>query len=196
MNASGKNTGLFFGSFNPIHNGHIEIARYMLRNEGLDEIWFIVSPQNPLKESEKLVNAQQRLEMVKLAALSDPGFRVSDIEFTLPRPSFTYYTLERLSAGFPGRVFYLIIGSDNLEEFSLWKNHELILKNYKLLVYPRKKEADILFTEESNVRITQAPLLNISSTEIRGLYKTGKNASKLVNPDVHQYIISHRLYIQ
>jgi nicotinate-nucleotide adenylyltransferase len=196
MNASVQNTGLFFGSFNPVHNGHLEIARYMLSNEGLDEIWFVVSPQNPLKESEELVNAQQRLEMMKLAALSDPRFKVSDVEFTMPRPSFTYHTLERLSANFPEKQFYLIIGSDNLEELSLWKNHKLILQNYKLLVYPRKKEIGGLFTEEPNIRITHAPLLNISSTEIRGLYKSGQDASHLVNPDVHRYIVNNRLYIQ
>jgi nicotinate-nucleotide adenylyltransferase len=192
-NSSTKN-GLFFGSFNPVHNGHLIIADYMLDQEGLDEIWFIVSPQNPLKESKKLANGQQRLEMMKLAVAPEPRFKVSDVEFAMPRPSYTFDTLEMLSRIYPERNFFLIIGSDNLEEFHLWKNHEQILKKYQILVYPRNEEINSSFAKEPNVKITQAPLIEISSTKIREFLKAGRNVDAFIPDEIKKYILDNGLY--
>jgi nicotinate-nucleotide adenylyltransferase len=187
-------TGLFFGSFNPVHNGHLIIANYMLDQEGLDEIWFIVSPQNPLKESEMLANEQERLEMMKLAVSSEPRFKVSDVEFSMPKPSYTFDTLELLSQSYPERSFFLIIGSDNLEDFHLWKNHEQILKKYQILVYPRKKEINSPFASEPNVTVTQAPLVEISSTKIRKYLKAGRSVEAFIPQEIKKHIKVHGLY--
>jgi nicotinate-nucleotide adenylyltransferase len=194
MPNSSTKTGLFFGSFNPVHNGHLIIADYMLDQEGLDEIWFIVSPQNPLKESKKLANGQQRLEMMKLAVAPEPRFKVSDVEFAMPRPSYTFDTLEMLSRIYPERNFFLIIGSDNLEEFHLWKNHEQILKKYQILVYPRNEEINSSFAKEPNVKITQAPLIEISSTKIREFLKAGRNVDAFIPDEIKKYILDNGLY--
>lgn len=196
MSASKQNTGLFFGSFNPVHNGHLEIARYMLDNEGLNEIWFIVSPQNPLKESKNLANARQRLEMMKLAVSAEPRFKVSDVEFSMPEPSYTIDTLNFLAGTYPERRFYLIIGSDNLEDFHLWKDYEQVLQQYKILVYPRKKEFKNPYAREPNVNITQAPLIRASSTQVRELIKKNKEANHLIPVKVAEYINNSRLYLK
>jgi nicotinate-nucleotide adenylyltransferase len=194
MPNNSTNTGLFFGSFNPVHNGHLLIANYMLDKEGLDEIWFIVSPQNPLKESEELANEQQRLEMMKLAVASEPRFKVSDVEFSMPKPSYTFDTLELLSQAYPERSFFLIIGSDNLEDFNLWKNYEQILKNYQILVYPRKMEINSPFASEPNVTITRAPLVEVSSTQVRRFINEGSDISNLIPASVKQFINGNGLY--
>lgn len=166
----------------------------MLDQEGLDEIWFIVSPQNPLKESKKLANGQQRLEMMKLAVAPEPRFKVSDVEFAMPRPSYTFDTLEMLSRIYPERNFFLIIGSDNLEEFHLWKNHEQILKKYQILVYPRNVKINSSFAKEPNVKITQAPLIEISSTKIREFLKAGRNVDAFIPDEIKKYILDNGLY--
>jgi nicotinate-nucleotide adenylyltransferase len=194
MNPEKTNTGLFFGSFNPVHNGHLVIARYMLEQEGLDEIWFVVSPQNPLKDAGSLANAEQRLDMLKLTVAKDSRFKVCDVEFSMPKPSYTFDTLELLLKSHPGRSFFLIIGSDNLEEFQLWKNFEQILKKYQILVYPRKKEINSLFTSRPNVKITQAPLVEISSTQIRKLLMEGKDLESLIPHEIMRYIMEQGLY--
>jgi len=194
MNARKNNTGLFFGSFNPVHQGHLGIAEYLLNHEGLDEIWFVVSPKNPLKDSEQLANPAQRLDLVKLATASRPAMKTCDLEFSMPRPSYTIDTLKLLSEKYPERVFFLIIGSDNLEEFSLWKNHEQILRDYKILVYPRSRKFKTPFDHFPNVRITQAPLIEISSTLIRQRLKEKKDVSHLLPAEVHRYIIQNALY--
>jgi nicotinate-nucleotide adenylyltransferase len=194
MPNSSTKTGLFFGSFNPVHNGHLIIANYMLDHEGLEEIWFIVSPQNPLKESEILANEQQRMEMIKLAIAPEPRFKVSDVEFSMPKPSYTFKTLEVLTQTKPERNFFLLIGSDNLEDFHLWKNYEQILKKYQILVYPRKKEVNNPYAEAPNVKITKAPLIGISSTEIRELIRAGSNVNQLIPEKVYKYIFIKSLY--
>jgi nicotinate-nucleotide adenylyltransferase len=194
MNPDKMKTGLFFGSFNPLHNGHLLIARYMLEHESLDEVWFIVSPQNPLKDAASLASAEQRLEMLNLAVAKDSRFKVCDVEFSMPKPSYTFDTLELLSKTHPERSFALIIGSDNLEDFRLWKNYEQILEKYQLLVYPRDKEVNSPFASRPNVKITQAPLVEISSTQIRKLLKEGKDLESLIPHEIMRYIMEQGLY--
>lgn len=186
--------GLFFGSFNPVHNGHLVIANYMLDHEELDQIWFIVSPQNPLKESERLANEQQRLEMMKLAVASEPRFIVSDVEFSMAKPSYTFRTLEALTQTYPEINFFLIIGSDNLEEFHLWKNHEQILNKYQILVYPRREDFNNPYADNPNVKITRAPLIEVSSTQVRRLINDGSDVSNLIPARVQENIKANRLY--
>lgn len=194
MHVDTINTGLFFGSFNPVHKGHLRIAGYLINNEGLDEIWFVVSPQNPLKGSEGLANPQQRLEMMKLAIASEPRLKICDVEFSMPKPSYTFNTLQLLTSRHACRKFHLIIGSDNLEEFQRWKNHEQILENYKILVYPRRKKVKSPFDHHPNVKLTQAQLISVSSTEIRQSLKQNKDVRKMLPEAVCRYIISNGLY--
>jgi nicotinate-nucleotide adenylyltransferase len=194
MNVKSKNTGLFFGSFNPVHLGHLGIAGYLLDGEKLDEVWFVVSPKNPLKDDKMLANPLQRLEMVKLTTAQNPAFKTCDQEFSMPTPSYTIDTLKLLNEKYPERDFFLIIGSDNLEELHLWKDHEQILRDYKILVYPRGKTAINPFDQHSNVKITQAPLIDISSTLIREQLKDKKDVSEMLPANVLRYIIKNRLY--
>ena len=186
--------GLFFGSFNPIHTGHLIIANYIANNT-VDEVWFIVSPQNPLKQSTALLNAGHRLEFVKLAIETDDRFKVSDIEFQLPKPSYTIDTLLTLSKMYPHHEFYLILGSDNYSGLSEWKSSSQIINNFKLLVYERpgfpirtKKNA------YNNITFLNAPLLDISSTEIRELISQNKNIHYLVPEKVYKAIETNGYY--
>ena len=132
-----RNIGLYFGSFNPIHIGHLIIAEYMIENSDLDEIWFVVSPSNPLKKKESLLDERQRLYMVNIAIEDDARFRSSDIEFKLPYPSYTCVTLAHLTERYPEKNFSLIMGEDNLENIEKWKNYEFILNNFHIYTYPR-----------------------------------------------------------
>lgn len=159
--------GLFFGSFNPVHIGHMALANYMLEFTNLDEVWMVVSPHNPLKQKASLLNQHQRLDLVNLAIDDHPHIKSSNIEFSLPQPSYTINTLVHLQEKYPQHQFSLIMGQDNLGSFHKWKNYEEILKNYKILVYPRPNCPASQFDTHSNVTITQAPLMEISSTFIR-----------------------------
>jgi len=159
--------GLFFGSFNPVHIGHMALANYMLSFTGMDQIWFIVSPQNPLKSKSQLLNQNHRLHLVNLAINDHPGMRSSNIEFELPQPSYTVSTLAHLREKFPAHRFSLIIGQDNLKTFSKWRNYEEILKQFQLFVYPRPGVGQTEFDTHPQVHLTQAPLIEISSTFIR-----------------------------
>ena len=159
--------GLFFGSFNPIHNGHMAIAGYMAQYTDLDQVWFVVSPHNPLKEKKSLLKGYHRLAMVQAATEDIDYLKASDIEFGLPLPSYTTVTLAYLSEKYPGHQFALIIGSDNLENFHKWKNYEVILNNYQLYVYPRTGHTDHALLQHPSIILTQAPQVELSSTFIR-----------------------------
>ena len=187
--------GLFFGSFNPIHTGHLLIADYFIEFEIFDKIWFVVSPQNPFKSSDKLVDENLRFEMLKLAISDNEKFEACDIEFKLPRPSYTSDTLNHLRQKFPEHIFSPIIGGDNLQSFHLWKNHEEILNNHEIYVYRRAGYySNPLFANQNKIKVFDVPLLNISSTYIREMLQAGKSVKYLVPDEVEEFIKEHKLY--
>jgi nicotinate-nucleotide adenylyltransferase len=175
------NIALFFGSFNPIHNGHIHIANYILSIGICNEVWFVVSPQNPLKENKTLLDENLRLKLTNKAIKAYCNIKVCDIEFNLPKPSYTYNTLKILKEKHKDCNFHLIIGGDNLNIFHKWRDNDKILKEFKLIVYPREGISEIE-SNKPNVIILNAALKNISSTEIREEIKKDKNIANLV-PD-------------
>lgn len=159
--------GLFFGSFNPVHIGHMALANYLLEFTDLERIWFVVSPHNPLKEKKTLLADHHRLELVRLAIGDHSKMKASNIEFKLPQPSYTTNTLAHLSEKYPQHAFSLIMGSDNLESLHKWKNYEVILQHYSILVYPRPGHDGGKFKAHPSVKMTEAPLMEISSTFLR-----------------------------
>ena len=187
--------GLFFGSFNPIHIGHLIIAQTMINDAPLDEVWFIVSPLNPLKDSNSLIHHFDRIDMVELAIEGNDRLKVSDIEFNLPQPSYTINTLVHISEKYSNHQFQLIIGEDNLENFHKWKNYEQILKEYGLLVYARKGSDGEKYSQYPNVKFVDAPLINISATYIRKKIHQQKSIIYLVPEKVEDYIRERRLYL-
>ena len=189
--------GLFFGSFNPIHIGHLIIANIMAENTDLHKVWFVVSPQNPLKPSKGLLHEFDRYDMVKAAIADHYKLEVSDVEFHLPKPSYTIHTLAHLTEKFPDKEFKVIIGEDNLENFAKWKNHEQILDQFGLYVYPRLNglvgQARPTVTNSdlkrhAHVQMIEAPLLDISATYIRNCIKNNKSIRYLVPEAVEQMI--------
>lgn len=188
MNPLKIKTGIFSGSFNPIHIGHLALANYLCEFEDLDEVWFMVSPQNPLKKQTDLLPDEFRLELVKLAIDGYSKFQVSDFEFKLPRPSFTVHTLDSLKETYPNREFYLIIGSDNWQLFSRWKEAERIVSENKLLIYPRPGFNVNAEELPDNVRTVDSPMLEISSTFIRQALVAGKDVRYFLHPKVYQRI--------
>lgn len=189
-----KRTGLYFGSFNPIHVGHLAIAGYITSFAPLDELWFVVSPQNPLKEKKSLLDAYQRLELVRLAIADDERFRVSDIEFHMPRPSFTIDTLTYLEEKYPEREFLLIMGSDGLATFRKWKNFELIEKKYHRIIYPRPGMSKDEILSHPNLTLVDAPQMDISSSFIRQAISEGKDIRHFLPEAVHRYIREMHFY--
>jgi len=187
-------TGLYFGSFNPIHNGHMAIANYMREFTDLDEVWFVVSPQNPFKNKQSLLNDYQRLEMVELAIDDTPGFRASNIEFHLPKPSFTVDTLAYLYDKYPDKEFVLIMGSDNLVNFHKWKNFNEILRYYKIYVYPRPDTPITNLHNHPQVTLTDAPLMEISSSFIRNAIKANKDIRFYLPRKVWNFIKEMHFY--
>lgn len=187
-------TGLYFGSFNPIHNGHMAIANYMREFTGLDEVWFIVSPQNPFKNKQSLLSEYHRFEMVELAINDTAGYRASNIEFHLPKPSYTVDTLAYLFDKYPDREFVLIMGSDNLKNFHKWKNFNEILRYHHIFVYPRPNIPDTPLLQNPRIHLTDAPLMEISSSFIRTAIKEGKDVRFYLPHRVWNFIEEMHFY--
>lgn len=189
------NIGLFGGSFNPIHNGHVRLAKSLLQEAALDEVWFLVSPQNPFKQDQQLLDDDKRLQLVRLALKEEPQLIASDFEFHLPKPSYTWNTLQALEQEYPERKFTLLIGGDNWEAFDKWYRYEDILKRYPIIVYPREgsKVSGVKF-QVSDIQIVETPLINISSTQIRQRLQEGKSVRGLVNTEVAMVIEQEHLY--
>ena len=186
--------GLFFGSFNPIHIGHLMMAEYFVENTDLKEIWFVVSPNNPLKKKESLLNEHQRLYMVNLAIEDDARFRSCDIEFKLPIPSYTCNTLVHLTEKYPHYHFVLIMGEDNLENIEKWKNYDFILNNYEIYVYPREGYHGSLQQKYKNIHYVNSPKIEISATMIRNSIANKKSIKYFLHPKVFQFIDEMQLY--
>ena len=189
------NIGLYFGSFNPIHIGHLIIANHVLNETSINKIWFIVSPQNPFKESKTLLNEFDRLHLVRLATQDDNRIKCSDIEFNLPKPSYTTNTLTFLSEKYPEHQFSIIIGSDSYQNLDKWKNYETIINNYPVYVYKREGH-EIKKTFEKEPVILNAPLIEISASQIREHIRSAKSIRYLVPEIVREEIESRKFYKQ
>ena len=183
-----KKVGIFGGSFNPIHIGHLALANYLCEFSHLDEVWFMVSPQNPLKRNDKLWDDELRLELARLATEDYPKFKVCDIEFQLPRPSYTIHTLNALKEAYPGHEFTLLIGADNWKLFPHWKASDEIIAHHKVLVYPRPGYEIDESMLPVNVQLVNTPLLEVSSTFIRESLKQDKDVRYFLHPKVWERI--------
>ena len=192
-----KQIGLFFGSFNPIHIGHLIIANHLVEHSALDELWLVVTPQNPFKEKQSLLINHLRLEMVHLAIADYPKLRASDIEFHLPQPNYTIHTLAYLEEKYPKLHFALIMGEDNLKSLHKWKNYEQILSNYPIYVYPRLSEGTVseALTSHPNIQYVRAPIVELSATFIREEIKKKQNVRPLLPESVWQHIDKLGLYL-
>ena len=186
--------GLYFGSFNPIHIGHLIIANHVLNNSEVDKIWFVLSPHNPLKESHTLLNEYDRMHLAELAIADNPKFRASNVEFGLPRPSYTIDTLTYLSEKFPLEKFSVIMGGDSFQNIQRWKNYEQLLAQYSIIVYNRPG-----FTVNppvaAQITVMDAPMLDISSTFIRKQIREGKSARYILPEAVWKYVSDNRYYL-
>lgn len=189
-----KKTGLLFGSFNPIHIGHLMIAGYMYEFSDLDELWFVVSPLNPLKEQKSLLADHHRLEMVNLAIEDDNRFRSCNIEFKLPKPSYTINTLTYLQDKYPEREFVIISGTDIFPTFHKWKNWQQLLEFYTFYVYPRPGSQDHELTKHPSVKVFNAPMVEISASFIREAIREGKNMSYYLPDKTFKYIQEMHFY--
>ena len=186
--------GLYFGTFNPIHIGHLAIANAMLENTDMDQVWFVVSPQNPLKDRKTLLTDHHRLQMVKIAIDDNFNFKACDEEFHLPKPSYTTLTLAHLSEKYPNKEFCLIMGSDNLCTIDKWKNYQQILDNYKIFVYPRPEYLNSEWDKHKNVTMVEAPMMSISASYVRNAIKEGKSVKYLLTNEVIKYIDEMNFY--
>ena len=192
-----KRIGLYFGTFNPIHIGHLVIANHMVEFSDLDEVWFVVTPQSPFKVKKSLLDNHHRYQMVLEATEDYPKLKPSKIEFDLPQPNYTINTLVHLSEKYPESYqFCLIMGEDNLKGFHKWKNYEAILEGYYLYVYPRISEGEMepKFKEHPKIHKVNAPIMEISSTFIRKEHKNGKNIKPMLPPAVFKYMDEMNFY--
>jgi nicotinate-nucleotide adenylyltransferase len=185
--------GLYFGSFNPIHIGHLIIANYVLNESYVDKIWFIVSPLNPFKDSHNLMKEYDRLYLVKKAIEEDARLNASEIEFSLPKPSYTVHTLAYLKEKYPELSFSIIMGSDGFQNLDKWKNPEIIAKDYPIIIY-RRPGFDVDNKLNARITVMNAPLLEISSTHIRGLLKAGKSIKYLVPSSIEDELLSNSFF--
>lgn len=198
--------GLYFGTFNPIHIGHLIIANHLAEYTELEQIWMVVTPHNPLKNKKTILDDYQRLQLVFLATENFPKIKPSDIEFKLSQPNYTVNTLAHLQDKFPQHEFSLIMGEDNLNSLHKWKNHEVILQNHEIYVYPRissdsdtspkgeLSKQDSIYTNNSKIHLIDAPIVEISSTFIRENIKNKKNVRPLMSEKVWEYIDHNNLY--
>ncbi|MBU2997669.1 nicotinate-nucleotide adenylyltransferase [Cellulophaga baltica] len=192
-----KKVGLYFGTFNPIHMGHLIIANHMVEFSELDEVWFVVTPQSPFKTKKSLLNNNDRYQMVYDATEAYDKLKPSTIEFNLPQPNYTINTLVHLSEKYPkGHEFSLIMGEDNLKSFHKWKNYEIMLEDYNIYIYPRVSEGEIdhQFKSHPKVHRVDAPIMEISSTFIRKAHKEGKNIKPLLPLETWEYIDKMNFY--
>ena len=189
-----KKVGIYSGSFNPIHHGHVMLANYLVEFSDLDELWFVVTPQNPLKKKEDLLDDDERLKLVQLAVGDDPRFFVSDIEMHLPTPSYTINTLTALSEQYPDGEFVFICGMDSLQNLKNWREYQKILDNYELLVFPREGYDGGDLINYPSVTVLDTPILEISSTFIRQSIKGGRDVRHFVPEKVFRYMKEHHFY--
>lgn len=188
--------GLYFGTFNPIHVGHLIIANHLAENSDLDQIWLVVTPQSPFKKKQSLLDNYQRLEMVYRATKDYTNLYPSDIEFNLPQPNYTINTLAYLQEKYPDKMFSLIMGEDNLKSFHKWKNFQVILDNHDIYVYPRLSEGQIetQFDDHEKIHHVKAPIIQLSSTFIRKAIKSGQNIRPMLPEHVWEYVDEMNFY--
>ena len=198
-----KNIGLYFGSFNPIHIGHLIIANHLAQLDEIDQVWFVVTPENPHKKKKNLLPDFHRLAMVRRGVELNSKLKACDIEFHLPKPSYTTYTLQALKEKYPGNTFTLIMGEDNLRTLHKWKNYEYIIENYKIIVYPRvytiqelekEKETANGIIDLPNITLSDAPIMKISSSFIRNKIKSGMDVQYLLSEPVFTYLDEMNFY--
>jgi nicotinate-nucleotide adenylyltransferase len=189
-----KIIGIYSGSFNPIHHGHVMLANYLVEFSDLDELWFVVTPQNPLKKKEDLLDDDERLKMVQLAIGDDPRIRVSDIEMHLPTPSYTINTLTALSEQYPDSEFIFICGMDSLQNLKHWREYQRILDNYELLVFPREGYDGGELVNYPSVTVLKTPILEVSSTFIRQCVKEGRDVRHFMPEKAYVYMKTNRFY--
>ena len=191
-----KNIGLYFGSFNPIHIGHLILANYLAEHSDLDEIWLVVTPQNPFKDKKSLLDNASRLEMVALSLKEYDKLKPCDIEFHLPQPNYTIDTLIHLEEKYPQHSFSLIMGEDNLKSFHKWKNYQVILSRYLIYVYPRLSEGKVLDALQGHEHIVyiKTPIIELSATAIREDIAQGKDVRPMLPPQVWSYIVKWGFY--
>ena len=188
--------GLYFGTFNPMHIGHLIIANHMVENSDLDEIWMVVTPHNPFKKKSSLLDNHERFEMIYRATANYQKIKPSDIEFHLPQPNYTVHTLAHVSDMYPNKKFCLIMGEDNLKSLHKWKNYETILEHHHIYVYPRIADGtmDDQFKNHAKIHKVEAPIVQISSTMIRKAIKNKKNTQPLLPKEVWEYIDEMNFY--
>ena len=189
-----KKVGIYSGSFNPIHHGHVMLANYLVEFADLDELWFVVTPQNPLKQKEDLLDDDERLKMVQLAVGDDPRLQVSDIEMHLPTPSYTINTLTSLSEQCPDCKFIFICGMDSLQNFKNWREYQKILDNYELLVFPREGYDGGELINYPSVTVLKTPIVEVSSTFIRQCIKEGRDVRHFMPEKAFAYLKANRFY--
>jgi|TARA_B110000971_G_C19901892_1_gene450369 nicotinate-nucleotide adenylyltransferase len=191
-----KKIGLYFGTFNPIHIGHLILANHFAETTDLDEVWLVVTPQNPMKRKDSILDNHHRLELVYKATYDYPKLRPSDIEFGLPIPNYTINSLTHLEEKHPNKQFVLLMGEDNLVSFPKWKNYELILERYELYVYPRKTDRTIpkQFQNNPKINLIDAPQIELSSSAIRKAIKANQNIRPLLPPESWLYLDEMNFY--
>ncbi len=186
---------LYFGSFNPLHNGHLALAQYIVQTHEADELWFVVSPKNPHKGQHELLDEHLRLEMTVLATQHQPALKVTDIEFAMPLPSYSIDTLRKLKNDFPQHTFALLIGSDNALVFDKWKDYQTLLAEFEVLVYPRRGyDFEAVKALYPTMRLLDTPYYDISSTQVRNAIRNGSSIKHLVPQAVETFIAENKLY--